>query len=125
MNRVENAAGLFCLGSHAGVTLLRQFHLPATRGLCGCYYGPAMDEPEEEAIPLEDFGELETRYLLRSPANRERLLRAVENVGRGEELVIVDPDDFLGDECPPLHELSRGATQPERWLPYNPLETGA
>ena len=57
-----------------------------------------MDDPEEETIPLEDFGELETRYLLRSPANRERLLRALENVARGESLVIVDSGDLLLDE---------------------------
>ena len=35
----------------------------------------------------------ETAYILRSPANRERLLRALENVGRGENLEVVD----LGD----------------------------
>ena len=49
----------------------------------------------EEAIPRDDLeGELETRHLLRSPANRERLLRALENVERGENLVVVDPGDL-------------------------------
>ena len=52
----------------------------------------------EEAIPLDDLGELETSHLLRSPANRERLLRAAENVERGENLVVIDPGDLLGDE---------------------------
>jgi antitoxin YefM len=34
----------------------------------------------------------ETAYLLRSPANRERLLKAIENVAREENLVTVDLD---------------------------------
>lgn len=33
----------------------------------------------------------ETAYLLKSPVNRERLLQAIENVARGENLVTVDP----------------------------------
>ena len=32
----------------------------------------------------------ETAYLLRSPANRERLLRALENVAEGRNLEVVD-----------------------------------
>lgn len=36
----------------------------------------------------------ETAYLLRSPANRERLLRAIENAARGENLVEVDLSDL-------------------------------
>lgn len=33
----------------------------------------------------------ETSYLLESPANRERLLQAIQNVARQERLVTVDP----------------------------------
>lgn len=40
----------------------------------------------------------ETAYLLRSPANRDRLLRAIENVAEGKNLEVVD----LGDLAPPL-----------------------
>ncbi len=36
----------------------------------------------------------ETAYLLRSPANRERLLRAIENVAQGKDLVVIDPGDL-------------------------------
>ncbi len=43
----------------------------------------------ETANSAED----ETEYLLRSPANRERLLRALENVAQGQNLEVVD----LGD----------------------------
>ena len=36
----------------------------------------------------------ETAYLLRSPANRERLLRALENVAEGRNLEVVDLGDL-------------------------------
>jgi antitoxin YefM len=36
-----------------------------------------------------DSAEDETAYLLRSPANRERLLKAMENVAQGQNLVEV------------------------------------
>jgi antitoxin YefM len=41
-----------------------------------------------------DSAEDETAYLLRSPANRERLLKAIENVAEGRDLVVVDPTDL-------------------------------
>ncbi len=44
----------------------------------------------EVAASAED----ETAYLLRSPANRERLLRAIENVAQGKDLVVIDPGDL-------------------------------
>lgn len=37
-----------------------------------------------------DVAEDETAYLLRFPANRERLLRALENVAQGRDLEVVD-----------------------------------
>ncbi|MFY9824125.1 MAG: hypothetical protein WAM82_22300 [Thermoanaerobaculia bacterium] len=37
-----------------------------------------------------DVAEDETAYLLRSPANRDRLLKAIENVGRGQDLETLD-----------------------------------
>lgn len=43
----------------------------------------AADNPEDE-----------TAYLLRSPANRERLLRAIDNVAKGRDLEVVDLDDL-------------------------------
>jgi antitoxin YefM len=36
----------------------------------------------------------ETAYLLRSPANRERLLKAIENVAQGRNLVTVPLDEL-------------------------------
>ncbi len=39
-----------------------------------------------------DNGEDETAYLLRSPANREHLLKALDDVNQGRNLVTVDPD---------------------------------
>lgn len=44
----------------------------------------------EAAESTED----ETAYLLRSPANRERLLKAMENVAQGRTLEVVDPVDL-------------------------------
>jgi antitoxin YefM len=35
-----------------------------------------------------DSTEDETAYLMRSPANRERLLRALENVAHGRDLIV-------------------------------------
>jgi antitoxin YefM len=36
----------------------------------------------------------ETAYLLRSPANRERLLKAIENVAHDRNLVTINIDDL-------------------------------
>ena len=36
----------------------------------------------------------DTAYLLRSPANRDRLLKAIENVARQRNLVTVELDDL-------------------------------
>jgi len=49
-------------------------------------------EREIEIVVSEsaDVAEDETAYLLRSPANRERLLRALENVAQGRNLEVVD-----------------------------------
>jgi antitoxin YefM len=41
-----------------------------------------------------DVAEDETAYLLRSPANRERLLQAIENVAQGRDLEVVDLGDL-------------------------------
>ena len=41
-----------------------------------------------------EASEDETAYLLRSPANRERLLKAIENVAKGQNLEIVDLGDL-------------------------------
>lgn len=37
----------------------------------------------------------ETEYLLKSPANRDRLLQAIENVARSHNLVPVDLEELL------------------------------
>jgi antitoxin YefM len=39
-------------------------------------------------------GEDETAYLLKSPANRERLLKAIENVAHERNLVTINLDDL-------------------------------
>ena len=51
---------------------------------------------EIEVVVCEaaESAEDETAYLLRSPANRERLLRAIENVGQGQNLETVDLGDL-------------------------------
>lgn len=36
----------------------------------------------------------ETAYLLKSPANRERLLKALENVAQGRNLITVNVDEL-------------------------------
>ncbi len=41
-----------------------------------------------------DVAEDETAYLLRSPANRDRLLKAIENVAQGRNLEVLDLDDL-------------------------------
>lgn len=41
-----------------------------------------------------DVAEDETAYLLRSPANRDRLLKAIENVAQGQNLEVLDLDDL-------------------------------
>lgn len=42
---------------------------------------------------VED-AEDETGYLLKSPANRDRLLKAIENVKQGRHLVTIDIDEL-------------------------------
>jgi antitoxin YefM len=51
-------------------------------------------EIEIAVCEVADTAEDETAYLLRSPANRERLLRAIENVDQGRDLKIIDPGDL-------------------------------
>ncbi|MBI5474822.1 MAG: hypothetical protein HY961_20975 [Ignavibacteriae bacterium] len=48
----------------------------------------------EVEISIAEIGEDETAYLLRSEANREHLLKALENVKKGENLITVNPDDL-------------------------------
>jgi len=55
--------------------------------------GPAR-EIENAVNEAGDSTEDETAYLLRSPANRERLLKAIDNVAHGRDLEVVDPDDL-------------------------------
>jgi antitoxin YefM len=51
-------------------------------------------EIEISVCETADSTEDETSYLLRSPANRERLLRAIDNVAQGRDLKVVDLDDL-------------------------------
>jgi antitoxin YefM len=51
-------------------------------------------EIEIAVSEVAESAEEETAYLLRSPANRERLLRAIENVAQGQNLVVIDPGDL-------------------------------
>jgi antitoxin YefM len=51
----------------------------------------------EIEIAVSEVGasaEDETAYLLDSPANRRRLLRAIENIAQGRNLVAVDLDEL-------------------------------
>ena len=53
------------------------------------------DSEIESAISeAADSAEDETAYLLRSPANRERLLKAIDNVAHGRDLKTVDLGDI-------------------------------
>lgn len=51
-------------------------------------------EIEIAVTEAADSAEDETAYLLRSPANRERLLKAIENVAQGRNLEVVDPGEL-------------------------------
>jgi len=51
------------------------------------FRGKEIEIVVSESAEVEDD---ETAYLLRSPANRERLLKAIENVANGRDLVTVD-----------------------------------
>jgi antitoxin YefM len=51
-------------------------------------------EIEIAVCEAADREEDETSYLLRSPANRERLLKAMENVAQGHNLKVVDLSDL-------------------------------
>jgi antitoxin YefM len=48
-------------------------------------------EIEIAVCEATDAEEDETAYLLRSPANRDRLLAAIENVAHNRNLVEIDP----------------------------------
>ncbi len=55
----------------------------------------AMFKDKEIEIAVCEAAEVEedeTAYLLKSPANRERLLKAIENVAHNQNLVDVDPN---------------------------------
>ena len=51
-------------------------------------------EIEISVCGASESEEDETAHLLRSPANRERLLAAIENVAAGRDLVPLDLDDL-------------------------------
>jgi PHD/YefM family antitoxin component YafN of YafNO toxin-antitoxin module len=51
------------------------------------FRGKEIEIVVSESAEVEDD---ETAYLLRSPASRERLLKAMENVANGRDLVTVD-----------------------------------
>jgi antitoxin YefM len=49
---------------------------------------------EISVCEAEQASEDETAYLMKSPANRDRLLAAIANVESGQNLVEVDPVDW-------------------------------
>jgi len=51
-------------------------------------------EIEIAVCEADQSEEDETEYLLKSPANRDRLLKAIENVARKHHLVPVDLEDM-------------------------------
>jgi antitoxin YefM len=51
-------------------------------------------EIEIAVCEADQSEEDETEYLLKSPANRDRLLKAIENVARSHNLVPVDLEDM-------------------------------
>jgi antitoxin YefM len=57
----------------------------------------AMFKDKDIEIVVSDAAqseEDETTYLLKSPANRERVLKAIENVAHDRNLVTIDIDDL-------------------------------
>ena len=67
-------------------------------------------KPDVVLISAEDLeGLKETAYLLRSPANAERLLASLDNVTRGTGLTEVSPDALATLR----REIDRGATADE------------
>jgi len=51
-------------------------------------------EIEIVVCEAENIEEDETAYLLKSPANRERLLKAIENVSHNRNLTTINPDEL-------------------------------
>jgi antitoxin YefM len=51
-------------------------------------------EIEIAVCEVSEIEEDETAYLLKSPANRERLLKAIENVAHNHNLVTVNLDEL-------------------------------
>ena len=51
-------------------------------------------EVEISVCETSQSEEDETTYLLKSPANRERLLKAIENVAQKQDLIAVDLDEL-------------------------------
>jgi antitoxin YefM len=51
-------------------------------------------EIEIAVCEVTEIEEDETAYLLKSPANRERLLKAIENVAQNRNLVTVNLDEL-------------------------------
>lgn len=51
-------------------------------------------EIEIAVCEVSEIEEDETAYLLKSPANRERLLKAIENVAHNRNLVTVNLDEL-------------------------------
>jgi hypothetical protein len=51
-------------------------------------------EIEIAVCEVSEIEEDETAYLLKSPANRERLLKAIENVAHDRNLVTVNLDEI-------------------------------
>ena len=51
-------------------------------------------EIEIVVCEAEQIEEDETAYLLKSPANRERLLKAIEDVAQNRNLVTVNANEF-------------------------------
>lgn len=51
-------------------------------------------EIEIAVCEASEVEEDETAYLLKSPANRERLLKALDNVAHNRNLITVNPDEL-------------------------------
>jgi hypothetical protein len=67
---------------------------PATGGCRRLTIDVPPEVPEGRTIlaftPTREEDEDETEYLLRSPANRERLMKAIENTENGRNLITFD-----------------------------------
>ena len=80
------------------VTAIKQIGTVGKNGKIELYTPQLMEGTQVEVILLVDSQD-ETDYLLSSPANRERILDAIANVEKGEELITISAKEWHEKYC--------------------------